>query len=88
MGKIKVWIGCADSMDDALLGDNIKTEEKTFPDEVKFMEWARRNHKRIAHINYRYTFGRELSHFDLRDSLRDPHNVPSDVQKPKTRFTR
>lgn len=57
----------------SLLGE-YSIQEKSFVDEIKCIEWCRRNHEKIGCINNYRTSGRHVSHFEIMDAIRGVEN--------------
>lgn len=49
---------------------NYDRQTKNFQDEMKAIEWCRRNHDKIQCINGTRTFGKLLSHFAIMDCIK------------------
>lgn len=49
-------------------------QEKSFADEMKVIEWCRKNASKIGCINDYRTFGEKVSHFEIMDAIRGISN--------------
>ena len=58
---------------DVLFGNNFivaEWQKKSFDNEIKAIEWIRKNHSKIWTINDYQTFGLNISHFEIMDAIK------------------
>ena len=48
-----------------VLWENDTLQDKTFDNDIKCIEWLRKNHEKILQINGYSTFGKQLDHWSL-----------------------
>ena len=70
--KVKVWIDYyKNGFDIFNMDEGGSYQEKTFKDEMSAVQWCRMHHANIGMINSTPTAGRQISHFEIMEAIRE-----------------